>query len=258
MKSSWMAIHPLAAIAGSLVLLASLAHSVNAAACYYKIELDWDAPRQASSVIGEVNIAVVNDRSWEDGGETITKIGRIRGGYGNPFPVCSSGPDMDQAMLGFLADALLGAGFGPLADPDASRPTVVLRVTKLWSDGYTSYDFWFEATVQIIPAGSSQPAWGADIAVSYTLGSWPNKKNEARAYKELLNDGLGELVSVLMSPDFQAALSGHAPTATVTTATTPVSATSAPATSAPASGGCGKDTDCKGDRICDDGRCVSP
>ncbi len=45
------------------------------------------------------------------------------------------------------------------------------------------------------------------------------------------------------------------PTAPVAPA--PVSATPSP-TQAPALPGCGKDTDCKGDRICESGKCVDP
>ncbi len=38
----------------------------------------------------------------------------------------------------------------------------------------------------------------------------------------------------------------------------PAAAPSSPAAAAPAAIGCAKDTDCKGDRICESGRCVEP
>jgi hypothetical protein len=106
-------------------------------------------PPQAS-----VAVRVVNNRPPGHGGQT-DSVGRVRGGYGNPFPIHERDPaNIQRTVLDATTDALRHAG---VAVVETSDLVVVASIDEYWIDGYMA----FNAHVRV--AYTLQDSQGAEL-----------------------------------------------------------------------------------------------
>ena len=81
--------------------------------------------------------SVVSTRAADRGGKTLDVLGRVRGGYGNPFTLkASRGQELDRVLGDAMSDALRHSGFDTAGKP-ARR--LELEVQDFWCDGYMGY-----------------------------------------------------------------------------------------------------------------------
>ncbi len=106
-----------------------------------------------------VALKTVNRRPPAHGGQTKC-IERVRGGYGNPFPIYEKdAANVEIAVRDATADALLRAG---ISTADGGGPVLVTSVDEYWLDGFGS----FNATVTVdlvLQDAQGAPLWHRSV-----------------------------------------------------------------------------------------------
>jgi hypothetical protein len=109
-----------------------------------------------------VAMEAVNHRPPEHGGQG-TRIGTVRGGFGNPFPVHElDASNITRAVTDAVADGLGRAG---ISVDDKSAQVLVVTVNDYWLDGYGA----FNASVKVDLAlhdAQGAPVWQQSLAGS--------------------------------------------------------------------------------------------
>jgi hypothetical protein len=157
----------------------------------------------AGTPLGSVAVNVVNNRPPERGGQT-TCVGRVRGGYGNPFPIHEASPaDVVRSVQETVSDALLQAG---VASNGQNGLQLVATLQDFWLDGFMNYnaDVSIEYTLQD-SAGvtrwrqSVTSTGGSTITGSVFVGG-----EQARSAFETALDGIAvQSRDLFRAPDFQ-------------------------------------------------------
>jgi hypothetical protein len=216
-----------------LLFTASLPNPASAAPPPWtcKIKHKLDLPKaEANGLV--VQLEFVNDRPIDKGGDDIDTIGRIRGGVYNPFEARNVGEPVDEVMERWIRDVLESEGYRVTRDRDAPRLVVLLE--KLWMDGYVGYHM--DMIVRLELRDGRRALWSETVeGRGKTASGW------GKVWPNLVGYTTPGLTDAIGSDEFRDGAEGKVPP---------------PPPSR--SGGCGKDTDCKGDRICEEGRCVSP
>ena len=118
------------------------------AGCSYSTRLKYDpiagGPKNQSATI---TLEVRDARPPQDGGGDKSQVGRVRGGYGNPFAVRESGPERVSTLVGeALTDALRQAGIGTRG---GGNRKLVAEITSFWIDGFLGYKSTIAATCSL-------------------------------------------------------------------------------------------------------------
>jgi hypothetical protein len=166
---------------GRVIIPAMIGITVVCAGCSFNVALKYDpVVRGAEDPVVTVDLKVIDDRTPDFGGTNKTEIGRVRGGYGNPFPVYESdSQQVAHLVRDATADALRLARVG--VAPDAQR-VLVATVKEFWIDGYIGYKasvivqcvlqdrdggkLW---TASISGAGGGAPWWTATSFIAPTF-----------------------------------------------------------------------------------------
>lgn len=110
-----------------------------------------------------VRVEVADERPPNEGGGDPSRIGTVRGGFGNPFDLRDKDPNAVINLVGdATSDALASCGVG--VRPDAPE-RVVARILKLWEDGYMGYEASVVVDLAVVDA-SGAPRWTARVAGS--------------------------------------------------------------------------------------------
>jgi len=107
-------------------------------ACARTVVLKYDPiVRGIEDPTSEVALKVVDGREPEHGGTNTAEVGRVRGGYGNPFPLFDTDPHkVSQLVRDATTDALSHARVS--VQPGSPR-VLVATVKTFWLDGYVGY-----------------------------------------------------------------------------------------------------------------------
>lgn len=127
----------------SLRLARLLALSCAAAvltACVPSVRFQPTPLPPATSRRGSVEVgSVTSARAQERGGTTFAVVGRVRGGYGNPFSLkASRGQQLDVVLREVMSDALRHSGLD-VAPGAKAASRLELEVQDFWCDGYVGY-----------------------------------------------------------------------------------------------------------------------
>ena len=206
--------------------------------------------------------------------------GTARGGYGNPFPLhgqrdlrenLASAIEGELDALGHDASilvegapapgdpALSAAQVGALASRQQADLILSATITQWQVDisAYGSRKLEVRIALDAVVPGQRSAAWSSELLIAEhameasvmrpvsdlrkRAKDWYGKTAGPYLWAASVEDGLAETVAALVAPGTRANAelvgSGGA---------------------APASGGCSKDTDCKGDRVCVRGACEAP
>lgn len=257
---------------------------LDAAAAYDIPDLDCCHVEEAPATSRPTTITVValadQRQPLRDRPDAVEKwsllVGIVRGGYGNPFNLWAARP-LRELVSDAVADALSAMGHtahvrtdgAPKPGADALEPrdiatladgaALVLHGTvRRWEVDIGSYGSRkVHADVDLFATRSDGRAtdWKANLRLEEdgtglrVLGSneyteraeqWYGRKGLRYVEAAIVESALIQLVEALPDP------AGGAGAST--------SSRAAPT----ASGGCTKDTDCKGERICESRRCVTP
>lgn len=118
--------------------LAALFGVVTIAGCSFTTQLHYEpSVSDEQQPDTAVALTVIDGRQPDYGGTDATRIGTVRGGLGNSFPVYDTDPlQVPQLVQLATTDALVQSR---VAVQTGSPRTLVVTVTKFWIDGYVGY-----------------------------------------------------------------------------------------------------------------------
>jgi hypothetical protein len=256
---------PGVAVAGLVTLFATTLALSPRAQAGVKVDLEFDPPVIRRTPWATVALTVSDERDEKFGGLEADLVGQVRGGYGNPYGLFAREPDVLALIERYIEAGLVASGCAVSREGGDSLPTVRASLRRLWTDGYVGYDAALEIRFSVYPAHNERAVWSAELSASVSARSrgafvW-NTRWMAEMFADLFRGGFSEMERVLSEPAFSVAIRG-ASRADDRLQDAPESAAPLPiepgGRGSTEGGGCGKDTDCKGDRICVDARCVEP
>lgn len=241
-----------------LTLLCALLTPAPARALDIKLDYRVDLASAASTQAGP-NLTFVDDRPDDRGAGEINRIGHLRAGMGFPYPLKTRGTHVDTFLTRWVTDCLAAAGWDTSGEGGGGAE---LRQTLeyLWVDGYMAYDFRLKLRLELYAPGASAPGWSVTLEDSQVESVEWTANEMNKPINKVLERQSPILIAALSSSEFGAAMGGRrAKSAPAARSTGSSDRASAGATSgASASGGCTKDTECKGDRVCNAGKCEDP
>ena len=211
--------------------------------------ITWSPLPQMGGGQGAVRIGqIVNRREPKKGGDDLNRVGNARSGWGIPYPVSAMDGNygvpqpVDQTLRRFVEQSLVASGINPAGYGPATS-TMIIEVNELWFDGYMNYNVKLALDLVILDPSNNS------IRARVPLRSEGNAGHWRAAFDQAFTSAHNAAAGAFRDPQIRAALvaGGLPPPA------------APPGAAAPADvGGCTKDTDCKGDRVCNRGRCVDP
>jgi hypothetical protein len=210
--------------------------------------LRWNAMPPSPPGEGAVQIGqVINKRPEKKGADDINRLGNVRSGWGIPYSVSSMDAGYglpvpaDGALRQLVEQSLLAAGLAVTTGQPSA--TILIEVLELWSDGYANYNAKVSLDLVVLDPRTQQ------FRARIPLRREGNGGGPGIAYPQALDGIHADMIAAFRDPRVRASL------------TAGMGAPMAPPPGAPPAaggGGCTKDTDCKGDRVCDRGQCVTP
>jgi hypothetical protein len=190
------------------------------------------------------------------------RVGVVRAGAGFPYPLKTEGLPIDALLVAWVTDALHAEGYSP----GTAGPAMTVVAEDFWIDGYMAYTLQVKVRLEVAGTGGTAWTWRFEDQATESL-EWSYSEFDKPLAAILGRQG-SALRAALKSDAFRAAVG--APVAVPPTSEAPatvdaplaIPADGAPAPAAAestaATGGCGKDTDCKGERICHQRKCIDP
>ncbi len=214
--------------------------------------LRWNAQPPSGGVQGSVRVAqIVNRRPEKKGADDLNRLGNARSGFGIPYTISSVDGNyglptpVDTTLRRFVDESLAAAGVGAggYGPPTAQ---IIIEVSDLWCDGYMSYNATLGIDLVVLDPANMSARTRIPLRATGSGGNWQI------AFQQAFNAAHAAAVNAFRDPRIREALVGAAGAAPVAAPGYPAPAAPAPATNS----GCAKDTDCKGDRVCERGRCI--
>lgn len=145
--------------------------------------------------------SVTSTRKPDRGGESFQFIGRVRGGYGNPFTLeAERGRELNvilrEAMTDVLRHTGLDAEAAGVAKP-ASR--LDLEVQDFWCDGYMGYQVTTTMVVRLVDTKSGQPVAQKTISLKDGFGIVVGYGPMQNSFSRVIDKVKQELVAFLQA-----------------------------------------------------------
>ncbi len=157
--------------------------------------------RRGTVVVGEVN----NKRLINYGGQSFGLLGKIRGGYGNPFDLqTEEGKEINIVLRGMAKNTLEHTGYTS-EGTDRKAPRLVIDVIRFWCDGYGNrYMIEAELAAKLVDPldGKVLAQRQINFEREFSLSS-PGKTREA--FDVVFNEIQKQLLAFIQSNEFQAA-----------------------------------------------------
>jgi hypothetical protein len=152
-----------------------------------------------------VTLKVADIRPLDKGRDTGTRVGSVRGGFGNSIAVEDKHADVAPHTIGdATSDALLRVGVGV---NNAGQKTLVASIKEYWMDGYMGYKASIIVAYQLMDA-AGKPMWSSEV--TGVSGGTNMFKSGNTLAKDLFSKALADLVNhaseQFNSPGFQQAL----------------------------------------------------
>jgi hypothetical protein len=235
--------------------------------------LRWNPLPAAARSEGKVVLTeVVNKRPADRGGADLNFIGNSRNQYGSATAMrvddaqATSQPEaLDVSVRRLVGEGLSAAGFGVApADDGGATALVAVEIKDFFGDGYMVYTARVALDLVVLDPKSRAERRRVSISAdgnagefgvgrdTQTCSAWEGATSSpiyakfCWLYAHTLGTLQKQMTAELSRPDVRAAILNV------------FSVPGAPAAGGGGAGGCTKDTDCKGDRICVKGECRSP
>jgi hypothetical protein len=176
-------------------------------ACVPSMDIKYDSlaktdVKRGTVVVGEVN----NNRLKNYGGQSFGLLGKLRGGYGNPFDLqTQEGREINIVLREMAKNILEHTGYTSVGtDKKASR--LVIDVIRFWCDGYgNKYTIEAELAVKLVDPldGKVLAQRGINFEREFSLSS-PGKTRDA--FDVVFNEIQKQLLAFVQSNDFQSAV----------------------------------------------------
>jgi hypothetical protein len=188
-----------------LFLALALLMFVNA--CVPAVNMKRDELTKGDMTRGSVVIGtVLNKRTADDGGNSFEIMGKLRGGYGNPFTLkAEHGRDIDIVLKEVAKAALEHTGYSTEQSAGKSY-RLDIDLLKFWCDGYAGYKIEADIAVKLVNAVNGNLLVQKDINVQkgFTILASYNPMHEA--FNEVVNNIQKELVAFMQSQEFRKAV----------------------------------------------------
>lgn len=188
-------------------LFVAFALSLLLSACVPSVSMKQEALMKGDITRGSVVVGTVsNKRSDDNGGKSFESLGKLRGGYGNPFDLeTESGREIDVLLKEVAAASLEHSGY--FTDPAAGKYSRLdIDVLKFWCDGYTGYKIEAEIAVKLIDPVNGKILARKTINVQKGFAIVAGYGPMHEAYNEVINDIQKELVTFMQSKEFRSAV----------------------------------------------------
>ena len=173
-------------------------------ACVPAVNMKHQSLAKTDMIRGSVVVGTVNNKRANN--ESFELIGRVRGGYGNPFTLKTEpGREIDVLLREVAKASLEYTGYS--SDQAAGKSTRLdIDVLKFWCDGYMGYKIEAGIEVKLINAIDEKILAQKSINVQkgFPLG-YGTYSPMHKAFDEVINDIQMELVAFMKSEEFRTA-----------------------------------------------------
>jgi hypothetical protein len=155
----------------------------------------------ADAPLAGVQLEVIDARPPGFGGDERIRIGTVRGGYGNPFPVVETDEHAVRRLVEeATTDALLQAGLGTQA---TSGHKLVTRIKHFWVDGFVGYKATVAAEIELIDA-NGKVLWKTEVkGEAGGAALWTPTGFVPETFQNALSEYAAQASIQFKSPQFQ-------------------------------------------------------
>ncbi|MBI4763174.1 MAG: hypothetical protein HY787_01030 [Deltaproteobacteria bacterium] len=176
-------------------------------ACIPSMDIKYDSLAKTDAKRGTVAVGEVNNKRFKEyGGRSFNLLGKIRGGYGNPFDLqTQEGKEINLVLKEMAKNVLEHTGYTSVG-ADQKAPRLDMDVIRFWCDGYgNKYTIEAEVSAKLVdPAGGKVLAQrGLNFERGFSL-STPGRTREA--FDVVFNELQKQLLAFVQSKEFQAAV----------------------------------------------------
>ncbi|MBI5635001.1 MAG: hypothetical protein HZA15_16150 [Nitrospirae bacterium] len=175
-------------------------------ACVPAVSMKYEELAKGDIHRGSVVVGTVSNKRPDANGNSFDLVGRVRGGYGNPFALKTEPGKEIDVLLREVAEASL-KHTGYTSEQVAGKSSRLdIDILKFWCDGYMGYKIWAEIEVKLINStdGKTLTQKNINVQKGFTLiGSYGPMH---MAFDEVINGVQKELVAFMQSEEFQAAV----------------------------------------------------
>ena len=176
-------------------------------ACVPSMDVKYDSLSKSDVKRGTVAVGDINNKRLKEyGGRNFGLLGKLRGGYGNPFDLqTEEGKEIDIVLKEIARNVLEHTGYTSRRT-DKKAPRLDIDVLRFWCDGYGSkYTIEAEIEAKLVDPldGKVLAQRGIDFERVFSL-STPGKTREA--FDVVFNEIQKKLLRFIESNDFEAAV----------------------------------------------------
>ncbi len=152
----------------TLSTLSLLAFSVTSSASAKEIDLAWRGELPTVATDLACSLEVVDQRPAEEGADDPALLGKVRGGYGNPFQIVARHDGLQGTLAAWTTDVLGTQGIA--VHPEASDCALTLVVDRFWTDGY--FVNWMQIDLRLEVRDGDRTLWSQDLSGGTKQALW--------------------------------------------------------------------------------------
>ncbi len=170
--------------------------------CSRTMKLVYSKPSFGEMDRGKIHVVLKDERAPKRGGNEPTRVGTLRGGFGNPFAVWSRvDREPVKVVRELISDSLMAAGYKVVDQPEGV-PKIYATLQEFWCDGYAGYKMTLKVPMDLKQGENSAPVWNYSLnSKGRVFVQWgPGDLN--KGYKRMLEDAVQQLTAQFQSPGF--------------------------------------------------------
>lgn len=146
---------------------------------------------------------VLNKRAEDNGGKDFEVIGKVRGGYGNPFTVKTErGRELDVVLKDMAKAALEHTGYATSRGAGKSF-RLDMDLLNFWCDGYTGYKIEAEVAVKLVDPVKGKVLAQKRLHAQRGFAIVASYGQMHDAFDEIINDIQKQTVTFMQSQEFK-------------------------------------------------------
>jgi hypothetical protein len=179
------------------------------AACVPSVRLAHSPLVKSDVQNGYVSVGNVNNlRPESNGGQSFQLLGKVRGGYGNPFSLnAEKGREIDVTLHEVMSDALLHTGYNVVTPADQKNALRLdIDVLEFWCDGYTGYNVTATIVAKLVDIKSGKSLAEKKIVASKGFALIMGYSPMHEAFNAIVDEITKELIVFMKSEEFRSAV----------------------------------------------------
>ena len=176
-------------------------------ACIPSMDVKYDSLSKSDEKRGTVAVGDINNKRFKEyGGRSFGLLGKLRGGYGNPFDLqTEEGKEINIVLREMAKNVLEHSGYTSGRN-DRKAPRLDMDVIRFWCDGYgNKYTIEADIAAKLVDPQDGYVLAQREINFERVFSlSTPGKTREA--FDVVFNDIQKQLLAFVQSKEFQAAV----------------------------------------------------